>query len=151
MVFMFQTRPSSPEGNYVVMIKQSNPQEFLEENRCLEVVFRKASASSALIVEARVSASVGWSEACKKKWPLLDLKRDATRSAELRKTTLLFFQNKWSISKNKNRDDLPSSSSSSYYYFYCNYLGSWWSYHELGRGGWWFRDPVENAWGGGQF
>uniref|UniRef100_A0A3Q7FH88 Tripeptidyl-peptidase II galactose-binding domain-containing protein n=1 Tax=Solanum lycopersicum TaxID=4081 RepID=A0A3Q7FH88_SOLLC len=34
-------------------------EEFLEENRCLEVVFRKASASSALIVEARVSASVG--------------------------------------------------------------------------------------------
>lgn len=23
--------------------------------------------------------------------------------------------------------------------------GSWWAYHELGRGGWWFRDPVENA------
>ncbi|CAN4115563.1 unnamed protein product [Withania somnifera] len=21
----------------------------------------------------------------------------------------------------------------------------WWAYHELGRGGWWFRDPVENA------
>jgi cytochrome c biogenesis factor len=24
-------------------------------------------------------------------------------------------------------------------------LGSWWAYHELGRGGWWFWDPVENA------
>jgi cytochrome c-type biogenesis protein CcmF len=24
-------------------------------------------------------------------------------------------------------------------------LGSWWSYYELGWGGWWFRDPVENA------
>ncbi|NKF21669.1 heme lyase CcmF/NrfE family subunit [Solimonas marina] len=24
-------------------------------------------------------------------------------------------------------------------------LGSWWSYHELGWGGWWFWDPVENA------
>nr|YP_011014914.1 CcmFn [Hancornia speciosa]WQB60285.1 CcmFn [Hancornia speciosa] len=24
-------------------------------------------------------------------------------------------------------------------------LGSWWAYHELGWGGWWFRDPVENA------
>jgi cytochrome c biogenesis factor len=24
-------------------------------------------------------------------------------------------------------------------------LGSWWAHHELGRGGWWFRDPVENA------
>jgi len=23
-------------------------------------------------------------------------------------------------------------------------LGSWWSYHELGWGGWWFWDPVEN-------
>nr|YP_009277456.1 cytochrome c biogenesis FN [Psilotum nudum]AOH05926.1 cytochrome c biogenesis FN [Psilotum nudum] len=23
--------------------------------------------------------------------------------------------------------------------------GSWRAYHELGRGGWWFRDPVENA------
>ncbi|CAN4093745.1 unnamed protein product [Withania somnifera] len=23
--------------------------------------------------------------------------------------------------------------------------GSWWAYHELGRGGRWFRDPVENA------
>nr|WOE91393.1 cytochrome c biogenesis FN [Gastrodia crispa] len=23
--------------------------------------------------------------------------------------------------------------------------GSWWAHHELGRGGWWFRDPVENA------
>nr|QPK67033.1 cytochrome c biogenesis Fn [Hypseocharis bilobata] len=23
--------------------------------------------------------------------------------------------------------------------------GSWWAYHELGRGGWWFWDPVENA------
>nr|AUD39203.1 cytochrome c maturase subunit Fn [Bertiera longithyrsa]UXX47023.1 cytochrome c biogenesis FN [Coffea arabica] len=23
--------------------------------------------------------------------------------------------------------------------------GSWWAYHELGWGGWWFRDPVENA------
>lgn len=24
-------------------------------------------------------------------------------------------------------------------------IGSWWSYHELGWGGWWFWDPVENA------
>lgn len=24
-------------------------------------------------------------------------------------------------------------------------LGSWWAHHESGRGGWWFRDPVENA------
>ena len=24
-------------------------------------------------------------------------------------------------------------------------LGSWWSYNELGWGGWWFWDPVENA------
>ncbi|XP_026440679.1 uncharacterized protein LOC113339655 [Papaver somniferum] len=24
-------------------------------------------------------------------------------------------------------------------------LGSWWAHHELGWGGWWFRDPVENA------
>jgi cytochrome c biogenesis factor len=24
-------------------------------------------------------------------------------------------------------------------------LGSWWAYHELGWGGWWFWDPVENA------
>lgn len=23
--------------------------------------------------------------------------------------------------------------------------GSWWAHHELGWGGWWFRDPVENA------
>ncbi|PHT74825.1 putative cytochrome c biosynthesis protein [Capsicum annuum] len=23
--------------------------------------------------------------------------------------------------------------------------GSWWAYHELGQGGWWFRDPIENA------
>ncbi|CAN6924158.1 unnamed protein product [Brassica oleracea] len=23
--------------------------------------------------------------------------------------------------------------------------GSWWAYHELSRGDWWFRDPVENA------
>ncbi|PHT29481.1 putative cytochrome c biosynthesis protein [Capsicum baccatum] len=23
--------------------------------------------------------------------------------------------------------------------------GSWWAYHELGQGGWWFWDPVENA------
>ncbi|XBH65684.1 hypothetical protein VPH35_119246 [Triticum aestivum] len=23
--------------------------------------------------------------------------------------------------------------------------GSWWAHHELGRGGWWFRDPVEYA------
>nr|QKQ14688.1 cytochrome c biogenesis CcmF N-terminal-like protein [Zygnema circumcarinatum] len=25
------------------------------------------------------------------------------------------------------------------------FLGSWWAYHELGWGGWWFWDPVENA------
>ncbi|RZC78788.1 hypothetical protein C5167_002992 [Papaver somniferum] len=25
------------------------------------------------------------------------------------------------------------------------FLGSWWSHHELGWGGWWFRDPIENA------
>ena len=24
-------------------------------------------------------------------------------------------------------------------------LGSWWAYYELGWGGWWFQDPVENA------
>ncbi len=24
-------------------------------------------------------------------------------------------------------------------------LGSWWAYCELGWGGWWFWDPVENA------
>ncbi len=24
-------------------------------------------------------------------------------------------------------------------------LGSWWAYYELGWGGWWFWDPVENA------
>lgn len=24
------------------------------------------------------------------------------------------------------------------------FLGSWWAYHELGWGGWWFWDPVEN-------
>ena len=24
-------------------------------------------------------------------------------------------------------------------------LGSWWAHHELGQGGWWFRDPIENA------
>lgn len=24
-------------------------------------------------------------------------------------------------------------------------IGSWWAYHELGWGGWWFWDPVENA------
>jgi cytochrome c-type biogenesis protein CcmF len=24
-------------------------------------------------------------------------------------------------------------------------MGSWWAYHELGWGGWWFWDPVENA------
>ncbi|MCL7047053.1 hypothetical protein MKW94_028973 [Papaver nudicaule] len=23
--------------------------------------------------------------------------------------------------------------------------GSWWAHHELGWGGWWFRDPIENA------
>ncbi|CAN6454087.1 unnamed protein product [Victoria cruziana] len=23
--------------------------------------------------------------------------------------------------------------------------GSWWAHHELGWGGWWFQDPVENA------
>ncbi|KAG6573508.1 hypothetical protein SDJN03_27395, partial [Cucurbita argyrosperma subsp. sororia] len=23
--------------------------------------------------------------------------------------------------------------------------GSWWAHHDIGRGGWWFRDPVENA------
>ncbi|KAJ8422300.1 hypothetical protein Cgig2_028261 [Carnegiea gigantea] len=23
--------------------------------------------------------------------------------------------------------------------------GSWWAHHELGRGGWWFQDPVENT------
>ena len=23
--------------------------------------------------------------------------------------------------------------------------GSWWAYYELGWGGWWFWDPVENA------
>ena len=23
-------------------------------------------------------------------------------------------------------------------------LGSWWAYYELGWGGWWFWDPVEN-------
>ncbi|KAE9588672.1 putative cytochrome c assembly protein [Lupinus albus] len=22
---------------------------------------------------------------------------------------------------------------------------SWWAYHEIGHGGWWFRDPVKNA------
>ena len=26
-----------------------------------------------------------------------------------------------------------------------NAFGSWWAYHELGWGGWWFWDPVENA------
>ncbi len=26
-----------------------------------------------------------------------------------------------------------------------NALGSWWAYYELGWGGWWFWDPVENA------
>ncbi|MBS3934757.1 MAG: heme lyase CcmF/NrfE family subunit [Sulfuritalea sp.] len=26
-----------------------------------------------------------------------------------------------------------------------NSLGSWWAYYELGWGGWWFWDPVENA------
>ena len=26
-----------------------------------------------------------------------------------------------------------------------NVLGSWWAYNELGWGGWWFWDPVENA------
>ena len=26
-----------------------------------------------------------------------------------------------------------------------NMLGSWWAYYELGWGGWWFWDPVENA------
>ncbi|GKA79567.1 oxidation resistance protein 1-like protein [Tanacetum coccineum] len=25
------------------------------------------------------------------------------------------------------------------------FAGSWWAHHELGRGGWWFWDPVENA------
>ena len=24
-------------------------------------------------------------------------------------------------------------------------LGAWWAYYELGWGGWWFWDPVENA------
>jgi len=24
-------------------------------------------------------------------------------------------------------------------------IGSWWAYYELGWGGWWFWDPVENA------
>ncbi|OXD90086.1 hypothetical protein CA163_40330, partial [Vibrio parahaemolyticus] len=24
-------------------------------------------------------------------------------------------------------------------------VGSWWAYNELGWGGWWFWDPVENA------
>ena len=24
-------------------------------------------------------------------------------------------------------------------------LGSWWAYYELGWGGWWYWDPVENA------
>lgn len=24
-------------------------------------------------------------------------------------------------------------------------LGSWWAYYELGWGGWWFWDPVENS------
>ena len=24
-------------------------------------------------------------------------------------------------------------------------LGSWWAYYELGWGGWWFWDPVENT------
>jgi len=24
-------------------------------------------------------------------------------------------------------------------------LGSWWAYHKLGWGGWWFWDPIENA------
>ncbi|GJT90169.1 cytochrome c biogenesis FN, mitochondrial [Tanacetum coccineum] len=27
----------------------------------------------------------------------------------------------------------------------CILPGSWWAHHELGRSGWWFRDPVENA------
>nr|KAJ0204975.1 hypothetical protein LSAT_V11C500234950 [Lactuca sativa] len=27
----------------------------------------------------------------------------------------------------------------------CFLPGCWWAHHELGRGGWWFRDPVENA------
>ena len=27
----------------------------------------------------------------------------------------------------------------------CIALGSWWAYYELGWGGWWFWDPVENA------
>ncbi|KAJ4982470.1 hypothetical protein NE237_033307 [Protea cynaroides] len=27
----------------------------------------------------------------------------------------------------------------------CISPGSWWAHHELGRGGWWFWDPVENA------
>ena len=26
-----------------------------------------------------------------------------------------------------------------------NVLGSWWAYNELGWGGWWFWDPVENS------
>ena len=30
-------------------------------------------------------------------------------------------------------------------FIYCVPLGSWWAYYELGWGGWWFWDPVENA------
>ena len=26
-----------------------------------------------------------------------------------------------------------------------NWFGSWWAYYELGWGGFWFWDPVENA------
>ena len=51
----------------------------------------------------------------------------------------------------KNIDSLWASSSRPWSLLSCAFLtlgiglGSWWAYYELGWGGWWFWDPVENA------
>ena len=52
---------------------------------------------------------------------------------------------------NKNIDSLWSSSTRPWVLLSSGFLtlgiciGSWWAYYELGWGGWWFWDPVENA------
>ena len=51
----------------------------------------------------------------------------------------------------KNIDSLWASNSRPWSLLSCAFLtlgiglGSWWAYYELGWGGWWFWDPVENA------
>jgi cytochrome c-type biogenesis protein CcmF len=51
----------------------------------------------------------------------------------------------------KNIDSLWASNSRPWSLLSCGFLtlgiglGSWWAYYELGWGGWWFWDPVENA------